>query len=198
MKFFLIIFLVFAALIAAICFIRVSMHITYSESLKIELKAGPISLNRFLDGSRKKKKKHTKLSADTNKSDKSDKSKKDTKKEKKSVYDSLSDILYIVKAFTSRFFGHVKVKCARIIVAVGGNDPSKVALRYGAVVQTVAYIVEILKRNTNFSLIRGAIVDVSPDFVCDKSSADIDITLSVSVGGILCSLLAAARAYLFK
>ncbi|MBQ4137277.1 MAG: DUF2953 domain-containing protein, partial [Clostridia bacterium] len=84
------------------------------------------------------------------------------------------------------------------IITVVNEDPANTAVRYGAVVQTVAYITEILKRNTDFSLSKNALVCVDPDFVTQKSRADIDITLSVSIGGVIHSLLAAAKAYIFR
>ena len=181
-----------ACVLTALCLVRIKLRIRYRDALKVELYAGPVSLNKYLDGSRKSKK--------------SKKQKKKGKiaeahsenKEKKSLTDSLSEILEILKAFTSRFFGHVRVRFSRIVISVGGKDPAKTALYYGVVSQTVAYIVEILKRNTKFSPGRGSIAIVEPDFVSGKSNVDIDITLTVSVGGAIHALLAAAWTYIFK
>ncbi len=192
MKILLIVLAVLAAIITLICFVRIKLCITYRRQLKIGVYAGPVCLNRYLDGSRKRKKKGKKGAAGTGKQ--ADKH----KKEKKPLSDSLEEILRVVKEFTSRFFGHVRVRCARIIIAYGASDPAKTAVGYGVVVQIVAYIVEILKQNTDFSLAKDAIVRVEPDFMSCKTNVDIDITLSVSIGGILHSLLAAARSYIFK
>lgn len=188
MKVLLIVLAAFALLAAAALLLRIKLTIVYRESvLKLELYLGPFCLNRFLTGSKKRKK-----------GVKKSKAKGESAKEKKPLTDSLGEILEIVKDFTSRFIGHVRVRCARIIITVGNEDPAKTAVRYGAVVQTVAYITEILKRNTDFSLSRNALVCVEPDFITQKSRADIDITLSVSIGGVIHSLLAAAKAYIFR
>ncbi|MBQ7822126.1 MAG: hypothetical protein IJ391_07575 [Clostridia bacterium] len=192
MKILLIILAVLALLVTAVCLVRLKLRIIFCDSLKLELYAGPFCLNGYLDRimTRKKTKKSSPKAEDVGENI--------PKKEKKPLFDSLEEILQILKEFTSRFFGHVRVRCARVVIVVGGDDPAKTAVHYGAVVQTVAYIVEILKRNTDFSLVRGALVHVSPDFVSQKSRADIDITLTVSIGGAVHALLAAAWTYIFK
>ena len=188
MKVLLIVLAAFALLVAAVLLLRVKLTIAYRESvLKLGLYLGPICLNGFLTGN-KKKKKSKKKSTGTDSG----------AKQKKPLTDSLGEILEIVKEFTSRFFGHVRVRCARIIITVGNEDPAKTAVRYGALVQAVAYITEILKRNTDFSLSKNALVCIEPDFVTQKNRAEIDITLSVSIGGVIHSLLAAAKAYIFR
>ena len=120
----------------------------------------------------------------------------DTPKEKKPIGETVGLITDIVKAFCSKFFGHVRVKLTRFIIRVATDDPAKTAISYGVVVQAVSYLVEILRRNTDYKPGKSGALDVSADFTILKSRADIDITLSVSLWGVIRSGLHAAFAYL--
>ncbi len=191
MKVFIIILAVLSALIAAVCLVRVSLRIRYIDSLTVDIRIAGIPHSRLLKLF--KKKKSSKKEQEGKSEDKNSQ-----KKEKKPVIDSLADILNIVDAFSSKFFGHVKVRLAHIVIAVASGDPAKTAVSYGAVIQSVAYITELLKRKTNFKAERDAVIDIRPDFTAEKTVAQIDIRLSVGVGGVLHSLLCAAWAHLTK
>ncbi len=188
MKLFIIILLAIILIIAGLCLVRVSLRVSYYDSLKVDLRIAGVRFDKLL--SLVKKKKRPK--------EKSETENKDGKKEKKPILDSLGDIISIVSKFITRFFGHVRVKLAHIVIRVGSDDPASTAVRYGAVIQSVAYLTELLKHKTRFSPKRGAVIDISPDFTSDKTVAQIDIKLSVTLGGILHSFICAMIAHLTK
>lgn len=191
MKIFLAVLAVIILLICALLALRVSIRIIYNGKFKYVLKAGPVKLNRFIEGGKKKKKKTKKKTRTELTSEKTD-----SPKEKTPVSEIIGLVIDLVKAFVSKFFGHVTVKCARAVVIIGGDDPAKTAVTYGIAVQSVAYLTEILRRNTKFKPKSGADMRVTVDFTREKSSADIDITLSVSLWGVLCTGLHTAIAYI--
>ncbi|MBE6605970.1 MAG: DUF2953 domain-containing protein [Ruminococcaceae bacterium] len=188
MKLFIIILLAIILIVAGLCLVRISMRVSYYDSLKVDLRIGGVRLDKLLSFVKKKKRPKKEPGAE----------KKDEKKEKKPILDSLGDIISIVSKFITRFFGHVRVKLAHIVIRVGSDDPASTAVRYGAVIQSVAYLTEILKRKTRFFPQKGAVIDISPDFTADKTVAQIDIKLSVTLGGILYSFISAAIAHLTK
>ena len=188
MKLFIIILLAIILIVAGLCLVRISLRVSYYDSLKVDLRIGGVRLDKLLSFVKKKKRPKKEPGAE----------KKDEKKEKKPILDSLGDIISIVSKFITRFFGHVRVKLAHIVIRVGSDDPASTAVRYGAVIQSVAYLTEILKRKTRFFPQKGAVIDISPDFTADKTVAQIDIKLSVTLGGILYSFISAAIAHLTK
>lgn len=183
MKIFLIILLTLLCVLFAISLVRVSLSITYTDTLLIDIRVCGVKISKFY----KKKKSKKKVKAEDTGSE--------GEKKKKSLGMSLSELLEIVNEFCTRFFGHVRVRVALLKVIVASDDPAKTAVRYGAYVQTVAYITEILKRKTKFGLTRDSQIELRPDFLKTKTEVQIDIRLSVSVGGALHSLIHAAIGY---
>lgn len=184
MKIFLIILLSLLGLLFAISLIRISLSISYTDTLVVDIRVCGIEISRLY------KKKKTKKKTKTAKTGEAEGGKK-----KKSLGMSLSELLEIVNKFCTKFFGHVRVKVALLKIIVATDDPAKTAVRYGAYVQTVAYITEILKRKTKFGLTRNSDIEIRPDFCSTKTVAQIDIKLSVSVGGAIHSLIHAAIGY---
>ncbi len=186
MKIFLIILAAIAILLTLVLSLRLSIRIKYNESFTYVLRYGPIRLDKFITGKKKSKTK------------KKGKSQKGEKKQKPPLLETISLISDIVKAFSSKFFTNVNVKLARIIVTVAGEDPAKTAVKYGLTCQACAFLVEILKRQTKYSLAQNAVTQIEADFTAKKSKTDIDIKLSVSTFTLLRSAFAAAFAYLKK
>lgn len=192
MKVFITILLIIAAISVAVCLLRVSLRVTYIDSLKVDIRVDPFSINRLITEKRKKKK-HVKQ-ADDGTGDGENKS----EKKKHSIASVLDDVMFVLREFISRFAGHVTVHLAYIDICVGGEDPARTAVTYGKVVQSVAYITELLRRNTHLKPKRDAHLRVDADLVSGKSRMRLDITLSVTIGGILTSLLGTAWAYIVK
>lgn len=190
MKVFIIILAVFAALTAFILSFEISLNIVYNESFEYKIKLGPIRLDKrlFKTGGRKKKKK-------SQKSDKKGASDA-TAKEKMPISEAIELAAKLIGKFSKKFFGRVKIKCARAVVCVGGVDPAKTAVNYGIVSQAVSYLVEVLKRNTKFKPQKNADMRVFCDFNRERTCADINITVSVSLFNVLDSAAAVGIEYI--
>ncbi len=112
---------------------------------------------------------------------------------KPSLLDTLSYIKELLEDIPARFLRHLKVKLSRVIVTVGSDDAAKTAILYGAVSQTVAYIVEFLDHMSRLKYAPDAEVAVNADFLSEKSSADIKISFAIRAWHILDLMLAAFR-----
>ena len=83
--------------------------------------------------------------------------------------------------FIKRFPRFLKIDCARLIIGVGGRDAAETAITYGATVQSVQYLVTMLGNVTSFKAEKNSQISVYPDFVSEKWSADIKITMRLRV-----------------
>ena len=100
------------------------------------------------------------------------------KKEKKKT-DVLATVRLIaaaVKTAVSRFGKHLRVRVARLHLAVATGDAASTAILYGAVSQTVAYTL----KNPAKSDVR-----IYADYLSEKTSADIEIGFSLRVWQLL-------------
>ena len=112
--------------------------------------------------------------------------KKSEEKEKKKT--SVSDILdtvnlatSVAKAALGSFFGHLRVDVARFKIRIATGDAASTAIAYGAVSQTVAYLLAIFKNSKRVRGLKKAEMDIVCDFLGDSSSADIKISFSLRV-----------------
>lgn len=112
--------------------------------------------------------------------------KKAEKKEKKKT--SISDIMNTVnlattvaKAALGSFFGHLRVDVARFKIRIATGDAASTAIAYGAVSQTVAYLLAIFENNKRVKGLKKAEMDIVCDFLGESSSADIKISFSLRV-----------------
>ncbi len=103
----------------------------------------------------------------------------------RSLLDNLGFIKELLDDIPVRFLRHLRVKLSRIIVTVGSDDAAKTAIMYGAVSQSVAYIVEFLDHMSRLKYAPDAEVAVNADFLSEKSSADIKISFAIRAWHIL-------------
>ena len=104
-------------------------------------------------------------------------------------------ILAIVKVFFGRFGHHLHIDLTRLRLTVATGDAAKTAILYGAVCQSLAYLLALLDRITHLRA-PSPDVDVTADFLGEKSSADVKIVLSLRLGGALSILVSVAVAFL--
>ncbi len=117
-------------------------------------------------------------------------------KKKTSKKEMIGKILDIFSVFLKRFPRYLRVDCARLVIGVGGSDAAKVAVNYGAVVQSVQYIATLLNGVTNFKARNDARISVYPDFVNEKWAADISIVMRLRIIHILKLAVIALKQYL--
>ncbi len=116
-------------------------------------------------------------------------------KQQRTLLDNLGLIKAILDDIPPRFLRRLQVKLSRIIVTVASDDAAKTAVMYGAAAQTVAYIVAFLDQMSRLKYAPEAEVAVNADFLAEKPSADVKISVAVRVWHILDILLEAVKIY---
>ena len=127
----------------------------------------------------KQKKKEKK---DAEKASKEDGEKKRSLSE---IMDTVDLAFTLVKAVLGCFFGHLRVDVAKFRIKVATGDPASTAIAYGAVSQTVSYLIALLKNNKNVKGLKRADIDIQCDFLSDTPSADIKLSFSLRVWHVL-------------
>ena len=97
------------------------------------------------------------------------------------IIDLISLVGKLAGTFFSRFAKRLRLDFTKIHVTVGGEDASSVAISYGIICQSVAYLVEILDRITNVRPKKDKDIRVYADFLSDKMTMDIKISASLRV-----------------
>lgn len=111
---------------------------------------------------------------------------------------SLSEIIEIIRMITDVvktalkvFFGHIRIKVARLHVNVATGDAATTAIAYGAVSQAVFYLFDVLELPKNVSKPDVRDFSVNADYLSDKITADIKISFSVRLWHVLHTAFAA-------
>ncbi len=109
---------------------------------------------------------------------------KNVKKEKKSpaeILDIISLVTSLVKQVVGKFFGHLRIKLARLHLVIGTGDAAMTAIAYGALTQSINVLFPLLEDVKNFSLPKVGDIDIRPDFTSEESEIDICILFSLRV-----------------
>lgn len=184
--------------LCALILIPVSIKIGYKEEVtlsvgvpgiyfpilpKKEKKAKPLSKKKYeklllKDAERAEKKrladqKKAQKKKDTDKAKQAEKEQKANDAEMADEPSTMSLILRVVGGVLDTFFGKLRVKIARVNIVVGGPDAAKTALTYGIVSQGVAYLMELIATKTKMTRAKNTYVSVVPDFLAQKTTADL-------------------------
>ena len=184
--------------LCALILIPVSIKIGYKEEVtlsvgvpgiyfpilpKKEKKAKPLSKKKYeklllKNAERAEKKrladqKKAQKKKDTDKAKQAEKEQKANDAEMADEPSTMSLILRIVGGVLDTFFGKLRVKIARVNIVVGGPDAAKTALTYGIVSQGVAYLMELIATKTKMTRAKNTYVSVVPDFLAQKTTADL-------------------------
>ena len=199
-------------LLLALLLLRIKLCITYREDVALTARALGIRVRLF---PRRKKIKWRRYSPKKAKkiSDKKEKKQltKLAKKEKKkarrkakpklpfrqrlqTINDKVRFVRVLLAAVIRKTHRHLRLQTARLHIRVASDDAAKTAILYGAVCQSVAYLLAALDSVTKLKSTTTQ-VSVEPDFLSERSSADVKIVLSVRVFGALMILFGAAFAY---
>ena len=103
----------------------------------------------------------------------------------RTLAENLSLIIDIVKVLLQRFFKHLRIDLSRIHISIVGEDAAQTAILYGVVCQSVAYLLELLKRFKTVSTPSLPDVSVTPDWIGEKTQVDIKLSFSLRVGHVL-------------
>ena len=125
---------------------------------------------------------------------------RELKEKKKASRPALTDLIPLVcktlGLFFSRFFGKLHIKVAKLHVRVGAADAMQAAVIYGAVNQSVQYLVEFLRKISHVDGLKKADIRVEPDFLSEKIEFEFNLTVRVSLGNVLGALLKAGWKFL--
>lgn len=75
----------------------------------------------------------------------------------------------------------MRVTFNSLVINVAAGDPAKTAILYGAVSGSLAAILEIVDRTMNVKYADTYEPSVNADFLAEKTTADVDISFSISI-----------------
>ena len=100
---------------------------------------------------------------------------------KRSIGDWINIAVGVLAVFFEKFSRHLHIKIARLKVNVATGDAASTAIMYGAVIQSVAYVIELLGRITNVDRLEKAEIEVNPDYLSEKTTLDLCFVFSLRV-----------------
>lgn len=177
-------------LIALILSIRGSINIVYENELRIYLKVLFFKFWLFPEG---------KFKIDPQKYEKILKGEKSNsatiiseikeESKKNGLLENIKMISRLISSLLKTCAPYLKVKLARVHVNVSSTDAAKTAILYGAVSGAVAVLVDNIDEYTNLHNLKKKSIIVRPDFLSEKTSARIKVTLSISIYGAIATML---------
>ncbi|MBE6565049.1 MAG: DUF2953 domain-containing protein [Ruminococcaceae bacterium] len=136
-----------------------------------------------------KKEKKKKAAADQNAGD-------GKKKGISSALFTVRRVIAVLRVFFAKFPQHLHVDLRHLTVAVASPDAAKTAIEYGLVSQALAYLAELIDRHSHLHIGKKSEVSVYADFLSQKSTVHIDITLRIRLLHILTLAIHSALAFL--
>ena len=100
---------------------------------------------------------------------------------KRSVSDWINIAIGVLAVFFEKFSNHLHIKVARLKVNVATGDAASTAIMYGAIIQSAAYLIEILDKVTNIDGLEKADIDIKADYLSEKTSLDLCFVFSLRV-----------------
>lgn len=105
---------------------------------------------------------------------------------------TLSSLLEFAAEQFPKAVSKLKINVKKLIVKVGGNDAAKIALDYGKLEAAVSLLMELLDNKTRLSKIKEGSVIVYADFLAEKTTVELDISVKIrgfSIVGLALSSL---------
>ena len=130
---------------------------------------------------KKQEKKEQKAAEKKAKKEKKKSEPKKDKQPKRSILDWLNIATSVLKVLFSKFFKHLRIKVAKLRINVATGDAASTAILYGVVIQSVAYIIEILNSATNLKGLKNADIAVNPDYLSESTSVEMKFVFSLRV-----------------
>lgn len=173
----------------------------YPKSMSAK-KARKIKEKREKKEAKKKLKKAEKKAAKEQEKEEKKKAKAEgtLKKEKKSpgeILDIVSLVANLLKKVIGKFFGHLRIKIARIRLKIATGDAATTAITYGAVTQAINVLFPIIDNIKTVKTPVNKDIDISADFCSDETEIDIEISFALRVWHLF-HVLGAALGQLIK
>ncbi|MBQ9744335.1 MAG: hypothetical protein IJW19_04330 [Clostridia bacterium] len=167
--------LLFLALLLSL---KVNIIVSYRQELRVYLRILFVRIRLFPQKLKyKEKKKVKKKKTDTKNKDVIENEGQKDNSPVKVIWEIREAILKLSK----KAMGALHFKFAKLNIEVGCSDATKTALVYGATVQGVAYLVEILDNISNVEISRFSKINICSNFISQKSRAEAKITLYIRV-----------------
>ena len=116
---------------------------------------------------------------------------------KLSLRDKITLVRVLCATLTRRTHKHLRLHAARLHVRVATGDAATTAIAYGAVSQSVAYLLAGLDQVTRLKAVEPD-VGVLADFLGERSSIEANVTFSIRVWGALATAVPVLFSYLNK
>ena len=116
---------------------------------------------------------------------------------KLTLRDKLALLRAICAVLIRRTNKHLHLHAARLHVRVATGDPATTAIAYGAISQSVAYLLAGLDRITHLHAAPPD-VGVTADFLAERSEIRADVTFSIRVWGLIATAVPALLAHMNK
>lgn len=159
----------------------------------------PKKYRRMLEKKRKKeqkKRERAQLKKQKKEQKKKNESVAGSAKPKRSILGIVSIVKALVEELPPRLLRRLKIKLHRAVVTVASPDAAKTAVLYGAVSQALAYIVAFIDHKSRLVYADDAEVTVNVDFLAEKPSADVKISISLRVWHVFDLALTALKTYM--
>lgn len=114
----------------------------------------------------------------------------------KNILQNLGLIRDLLTSLLKVSFGHLCIRSSRIRIKVATGDAASTAILFGAVNQSVVFLLETLSGFGTLKQSRRDEIVVQPDFVADKTTTDIRLVFSLRTWHILDILFKVAITYL--
>ncbi len=100
-------------------------------------------------------------------------------------FDMISQLYDILTVVISEFAAILKIKLFKLHVVVGSPEPSKTAILYGGACAAAGNLVNLIGQYTDIEKSNKNSVYVVPDFIAEKTTASADVSVTLSIGGII-------------
>lgn len=210
-----IIILCIIALIALLLSRKITLRITYNNSLNVVLKFLFFEKQLYPNKEKKRKRypqwmskrKARKIKEEYDKKHGKRKprkilrqiteAKEDEELEKNDILSILSIILNFIKSFIKLFATSIRIKASRLRVVVASEDAAETALLYASATQAVNVIFPLLDSLRPIKkLPRGKDLSIDIDFLADEPTIDVEIELYIRlIRGIVAILGAFIKAF---
>lgn len=201
---FLWIVIILAVLIIALLSLNFKLYLKFDGTTHIRAGIGPVvftllpqkkkkirlrdyTYERYKKNLEKKRKKHLKKAEKLEKKRKSEELKKKADEAAKDKTETPEEKLFTLSSLLSfaaeqfpKAVSKLKIGVKKLIVKVGGNDAAKIALDYGKLEAAVSLLMELLDNKTRLSKIKEGTVLVYADFLAEKTTVELDISVKIS------------------
>ena len=148
---------------------------TYKKHLK------RLENKRAAEIEKSKKKSQKKAAKKKKKDEKKEQKKSKSSAPKRSISDWINIAVGVLAVFFEKFSHHLHIKVARMHINVATGDAASTAIMYGAVIQSVAYVIELLRKVTNVDGLEKADISVNADYLSETTSLDLCFVFSLRV-----------------